>query len=507
MRKISRRQFIHRSSLLAAGTALAAGCSNSNSNGSGSAQHAIVIGSGFAGSVAALRLAQAGVPVTVLERGQHWQSESANILAGSNGVASGNTNPLPPVQAGSEPPRNTGLLESISGETVSVQCGSCIGGGSLVYGGVLIQPRRETFSRLLPQISYDDMDNIYYPRVLGQIGAAPIPDDVLDSPTYESHRVFIADSERAGFEVLRPNTSFDWDMVRQEIAGDIPPQVSIGNYAINGNIPAKRSTDKNYLREAVQSGKAEVRGLTEVEMIRELPTGYAVVCCRLSAAGEVLERYELQCTHLFLAAGSMNSSKLLLKSQLAGELKGANDRIGRGWGTNGDQLVANLASVPVASPQGGPACIASIDHGDPDYPITSMHSPAPFTAQLQMLMSTPDELGRLGYDPVSDKVQILWSPDGETPSALARRASFQRLLTASGGTEVNLPAFLGKTIWHPLGGTVMGDACDNLGQLYGYRNLYVVDGSLLPGSAGAANPALTVAANAERIMAAVAPRL
>ncbi|MBK6511580.1 MAG: hypothetical protein IPG06_20470 [Haliea sp.] len=53
----------------------------------------------------------------------------------------------------------------------------------------------------------------------------------------------------------------------------------------------------------------------------------------------------------------------------------------------------------------------------------------------------------------------------------------------------------------------MGDACDNLGQLYGYRNLYVVDGSLLPGSAGAANPALTVAANAERIMAAVAPRL
>ncbi|MBK6511578.1 MAG: hypothetical protein IPG06_20460 [Haliea sp.] len=103
-----------------------------------------------------------------------------------------------------------------------MQCGSCIGGGSLVYGGVLIQPRRETFSRLLPQISYDDMDNIYYPRVLGQIGAAPIPDDVLDSPTYESHRVFIADSERAGFEVLRPNTSFDWDMVRQEIAGDIP---------------------------------------------------------------------------------------------------------------------------------------------------------------------------------------------------------------------------------------------------------------------------------------------
>ena len=53
----------------------------------------------------------------------------------------------------------------------------------------------------------------------------------------------------------------------------------------------------------------------------------------------------------------------------------------------------------------------------------------------------------------------------------------------------------------------MGDACDDLGQLYGYRNLFVIDGSLLPGSAANANPALTVAANAERIMAALVPAL
>ena len=47
---------------------------------------------------------------------------------------------------------------------------------------------------------------------------------------------------------------------------------------------------------------------------------------------------------------------------------------------------------------------------------------------------------------------------------------------------------------------MMGDACDHFGRLYGYENLFVVDSSLLPGSAGAVNPALTVAANAERIM-------
>ena len=53
----------------------------------------------------------------------------------------------------------------------------------------------------------------------------------------------------------------------------------------------------------------------------------------------------------------------------------------------------------------------------------------------------------------------------------------------------------------------MNDACDRLGSLYGYKNLFVIDGATLPGSAAAVNPALTVAANAERIMEAVIPQL
>ena len=53
----------------------------------------------------------------------------------------------------------------------------------------------------------------------------------------------------------------------------------------------------------------------------------------------------------------------------------------------------------------------------------------------------------------------------------------------------------------------MGAACDEIGQLYGYRDLFVIDGSLLPGSAATVNPALTVAANAERVMEALIPSL
>src|SRR5206468_629333 len=49
----------------------------------------------------------------------------------------------------------------------------------------------------------------------------------------------------------------------------------------------------------------------------------------------------------------------------------------------------------------------------------------------------------------------------------------------------------------PLGGLVLGKATDNYGRVKGYPNLYVVDGSLIPGSTGV-NPFVTITALAER---------
>lgn len=509
MSKITRRQFIHRTSLLTAATVITAGCSDGSDNISGGPANAVVIGTGFAGSVAALRLGQAGIVTTVLERGQQWPTEGENVFPGLN-IGDRRANWAIPSAGSMTPPARAsyaGLIETIPGTPISAQCGACVGGGSLVYGGVLIPSRREAFNSVFPQISFDDMENIYYPRVIQQFGAAPIPDDVLASTTYRSHRAFIEDAAVAGYQVIKPNTSFDWDIIRLEIAGTIPPAASIGEYAFGCNSHSKLSTDKNYLRDAIATGNVELRSLTEVEMIRETPQGYTVTCRHITAEGELLERYELQATHLFLAAGSMNTTKLLLKSQAAGELKGANDRIGHGWGTNGDQLLANSRAEPIPGLQGGPACIAYIDDGNPDYPITSMHSPWPGGSQLQMVMSVPDKLGQLTYNADRDAVDILWTPDAGTPSEIARRASFQRMVAASSGTEIPLAGFIGNTIWHPLGGALMGDACDDLGQVYGYNNLFVIDGSLLPGSAATVNPAFTIAANAERIMETVVTML
>lgn len=65
---------------------------------------------------------------------------------------------------------------------------------------------------------------------------------------------------------------------------------------------------------------------------------------------------------------------------------------------------------------------------------------------------------------------------------------------------------------HPLGGCVIGKACDNYGRVKSangdvVEGLYVIDGSLIPGSTGACTPAWTIAAVAEYCMAEIAPEL
>ncbi|MCB1705805.1 MAG: GMC family oxidoreductase [Halioglobus sp.] len=510
MRSLTRRQFVQRSSLVAAAATLGSACSDTGSR-AGARPRAVVIGSGFGGSVAALRLGQAGISTVVLERGQQW------TLAGPDtfpriGQPDRRTTWFGEVEALTGAAAVTpwaGMLERVAGDTLDAICGACVGGGSLVYGGVLIQPQRELFSQVFPQINYDDMDQVYYPRVIAEIGAARIPDDVLASQNYAAHRAFLEDARAAGFAVQRPHTGFDWDIIRREINGREAAAASVSEYIYGCNSGAKLSTDKNYLWHARATGKVEIRSLTEVVMMRERDSGgYALECRCINAQGDELERYELQADYVFLAAGSLNTSKLLLKSQLAGGLHGGNDRIGQRWGTNGDQLMLEYSSRPVSGPQGGPACVAAIDASDAAYPVTFMHSPArvPVDIQIQLAMSVPDASGEVVYDADSGRSMIRWPRDVDTPAARARVDSFNRLLTQTGGTS--LDGLAGRpTVWHPLGGAVMGDACDHIGQLYGYRNLFVVDGSLLPGTAAAANPSLTIAANAERIMEQLVPRL
>ncbi len=77
---------------------------------------------------------------------------------------------------------------------------------------------------------------------------------------------------------------------------------------------------------------------------------------------------------------------------------------------------------------------------------------------------------------------------------------------AMGGDFAVNPTWLMKRVIavHPLGGCPMGcDASEGVvdahGEVFGHPDLYVADGSILPGPVGP-NPSLTIAAIADRIM-------
>ncbi|MFD9502537.1 GMC oxidoreductase [Streptomyces sp. NPDC060035] len=75
--------------------------------------------------------------------------------------------------------------------------------------------------------------------------------------------------------------------------------------------------------------------------------------------------------------------------------------------------------------------------------------------------------------------------------------------SASGlGTVTDTNALVNST-WHPLGGAPMGTVCDLEGRVQGQRGLYVLDGAPIPGTAGACNPSMTIAAVAERALDAI----
>lgn len=136
-----------------------------------------------------------------------------------------------------------------------------------------------------------------------------------------------------------------------------------------------------------------------------------------------------------------------------------------------------------------------------------MHSPSPtngeFT-QLQMGMCIPDKTSKARYRVLADNIDFNWSRDDNEQSHRALLHTMQRMRNVSGG-KINDLGLLGT--WHPLGGAAMGTACDDLGEVFGVPNLFVVDGAAIPGSTGAANPSLTIAANAERIMEQLVNRL
>ncbi|MGF1938596.1 MAG: GMC oxidoreductase [Nostoc sp. ChiQUE02] len=502
---IKRRHFLQAS--LAATTSIGISAIRGSAFNSEEYVEAIVIGSGFGGAVASLRLGQAKIETIVLERGRRWPITDAGDTFATFEKPDGRTTWLSPTTLFfDQSPIDiyTGVLDVKVGNGITAYRGAGVGGSSLVYSAVTYQPDRKIFYKAFPRsINYEELDKVYYPRVRSILKSAPIPDDILQTDYYLASRIFMEQGAKAGLKVRKHSMAVNWDIVRQEITGQKVPSAINGVLIYGANSGAKNSLDKNYLKMAEATGHVEIRPLHVVTRIEELNNGrFRIVCNQINEQGTVVGQKSLICRYLFLAAGSIGTTELLLRAKVNGTLRRLNKYVGQFWGTNGDALSVVINKYPTNPSQGGPAT-SVIEHFDnPIAPVIIEQTPLPnlqngVIASLGQAIAKPE--GYFTYNASTQSADLFWPTNSANnqKNSQALQYTYQLLDKANDTTVAGPPDLNGTT--HPLGGAVMEKVCNTYGQVYGYPNLFVVDGSLIPGSAGA-NPSLTIAALAERCM-------
>jgi cholesterol oxidase len=332
---------------------------------------------------------------------------------------------------------------------------------------------------------------------------APMPDSILALPQWDASRIFIDQAMAAGIEVQRLDCAFDWDLAMAEVRGDIPPQLIRGSYIFGLNSGAKGTLDRKYLGMAEATGLTEVRTLHWVQRIAREGTRWRVEVDRIDEMGTVLESLAFSARRLFLCAGTMGSTGLLLRARDERAIEGLPEMLGEGLGNNGQHIMAREnIGVDTGAFQAGPACIMMFDRAAP---IAMENGPAPLGMERQALIGTgqgvPSGRGRVTWDPMTQQVGTSWQASFDQEAHDAARALITRLNATNGGIEATTSLGLDVSItFHPLGGCVMGQVTDLHGRVTGQEGLYVLDGSLIPGCTPLSNPFWTISANAERCL-------
>jgi cholesterol oxidase len=482
---------------------------------------ALIIGSGFGGAIAAYRLAQAGIRSVVLERGLRWPiREDGDTFATfkSAGLEDGRGSWLSDFATGIDNPpvpidRFTGVLELIEADGMTVRTGAGVGGGSLAFNAIMLQPRRQFFERVFPRsIDFDQMVDVYYPRVRRIIGQKPIPKEILETEFYASTRANLEQAEKAGFDKgSLVEYAIDWDIVREELADPDKRAALDGQSWYGLNSGAKQSVDHNYLRLAERSGRTEVLPLHLVTDIGEDDGLYLVHARQIDTNGNTIRRKTFACKHLFLAAGSMGTSALLVRARAKRTLPKLilNPFVGRNWGSNGDFIVVRGGVGDFTPSQGGPCGHFVFEDLKNRFSPSAMvelvlpNNRVPFPAgfSLYVGLGLAPPVGFFTHSTRTDDVTLHWpASDPRLTNFLEGARSMVETLNAH--NPGSFEAFRDPQLTaHPVGGAVFNRVCDTFGRVFGHPGLYIVDGACIPGgSVGGVNPAFTIAALAERSM-------
>jgi cholesterol oxidase len=517
----------------------------------------LIVGSGFGGSVSALRLAEKGYKVGIVERGKRWRSED---------FPKTNWNLRKYLWAPLV--RCFGIQAITLLRDVMVLHGCGVGGGSLVYANTLLVPPDEVFGDPAWSALGDwrrDLAPHYATaqRMLG-VTQAICPtetDHLLRELAEELHREQTYHLTQVGVYFGEPGKT-----VSDPYFGGRGPEragcIQCGGCMVGCRHNAKNTLDKNYLYLAEQLG-AQVIPEHEVLNIRELPGGGYELELRKITDFVFKRRRTLRARGVVLAGGVLGTVPLLLKCKQRGSLPRLSDALGSMVRTNsealagvtsrradvdysrgiaiasgfypephthvemvrygrGQDFMALLSTVMVEDKPPWPRQLRWLAHVV-RHPLGFLRIANPLgwarrTGILLVMQRLPSHmrlrLRRRWYWPLAHKVDSVWNSPQRVPKYLPIAKELADRLAAKIDGVAGCPTaeilFKVTSTAHILGGCPMGanaeeGVIDKHGRVFGYHNFYIADGSVVPANLSV-NPSLTICALAEWFASHVEPR-
>jgi cholesterol oxidase len=526
----------------------------------------IVVGSGFGGSVSALRLAEKGYRVAVIEMGRRWTPD--NMPKTTWSLRRWLWRPALGLH---------GFFSMRFFRHVMVLHGNAVGGGSIVYGNTLMVPPNKVWGqgtwaglndwlRVLPEhyATAKRMLGVTTNRILGPADLRLKEMAALvgaEKTFYKTDvAVFFGDEGDAGGKTYADPF----------FGGDGPARTSCigcGGCMAGCRYNAKNTLDKNYLYLAEKRGttlyaQTKVIDVKPLDGAADGARGYEVRT-QAAAGREVDAPARLTCRGIVFAASSLGTQELLLRLKDRGSLPRISDALGKCVRTNAESLIGirypdsevdlskgiaigsgiyidGNTDIQATRYSAGSDAIALINTvltlGRPDWtrpflwlatlakmlltqPVRTLRAlwPVGYATQTMIFlcMQTVDahvdmRLKRPWYWPFG---KVLGSVGKRLPTFISEANEFARKAAAATGgfpmTSITEILFNIPTTAHCMGGagmarTAAAGVCDGHNRVFGYANMYICDGSMLGANLGV-NPSLTITALTELAMTRIPP--
>lgn len=489
----------------------------------------LMIGTGYGNAVAALRLAERGIGVVMLEAGMDWEGfrkenekfrfpKMTSPDKYSTWMRESSVAPIPLGNMGVKFEPFTGVLERKDYENVQVYLGKGIGGGSIANGGMTVTPDKaylkEIFGRTEVQLPLERLYGELFPLANKELGMHHIPEDLLQSKWYKFARVGVKEGEAAGFTPVKVPNLYDFDHLRKEIETG-KERSATDVEVIYGNNHGKRDLTKTYLKKALATGNVSIFPLHRADYIEKLEDGtYLVHVSQTDTKEKLIAKKTMHANKVFLGAGSLGTPEILLRSVHKNGLKD-NPYIGKYWANNGNTMASRYTWMVLGHESRGNRQSTMPVRGlsnmsDPDHRFFAEIAPMPVFGShtaMYLVVNALQKFGKLRYNPAEDRIIPEWNKE-HTGYMRENAAFFLDKMNTHGSKGWGGHTYKNNTIlfsdngidekicYHPLGGCVWGKATDRYGQLRNNPGIFVTDGTLIPGSLGV-NPYVTITALAE----------